>query len=162
MNKYIHKKLIIIFLCIIFFALFGFSLHKKIQPEKTITQGLKLELWIDGKLWGGEAIEFQGKEHKAMIKIRSNEVNAVYFLDQIDFYVSTGMDVPHRIGGQADLINSPANEGINILFDYPEMKTLLPLTKLYIEISTVYRLKGDVKIAIKRNPKAQTFVLVAR
>jgi hypothetical protein len=161
MTQYIHKNLIIIFLCVISFALFAFSSHKKIQTKNTIPQGLKLELWIDGKLWEGEAIEFLGKEHKAMIKIRSNEENAVYFLDQIDFYVSTGMDAPHRIGGQADLINAPANEGVDIVFNYPEMKTLLPLTKLYIEISTVYRLKGEAKIAIKRNPKAQTFVLVA-
>lgn len=50
----------------------------------------------------------------------------------------------------------------NLSINYPEMTTLLPLTKLYIEILTVYRLKGEVKIAIKRNPKAQTFVLEAK
>ena len=135
-----------------------------VQTEKRIPAVPAFELWIDGELYQGKKIDFQGKTHELNIRVAAKDATQPYFLNEISIFVHSQRlhdGIPAKVMGSSTLLEKDTKTGINIPLMQEDILKLREGDKIYVEIKDVFRLVDGKKVAMERSPYDKTFVINA-
>jgi hypothetical protein len=143
------------------------KLQNEVAPakmEKRVPAVPTLELWIDGKLYQGEKIDFQGKTHEMNIRVAAKDATQPYFINEISVFAHSQRlydGVPAKVMGNSTLLERDTKTGINLPLTQEDILKLRDGDKIYVEIKDVFHLVDGMKVAMERSPYDKTFVINA-
>jgi len=170
-----NLRLKFLFLAIVLVAILSLTsctsaekLQNEVTPakmEKRIPAVPAFELWIDGKLYQGEKIDFQGKTHELNIRVAAKDATQPYFINEINIFIHSQRlhdGIPAKVMGSSTLLERDTKTGINISLMKEDILKLRDGDKIYVEIKDVFHLVDGKKVAMERSPYDKTFVINAR
>lgn len=123
-----------------------------------------IELWIDGKLYEKQKINFQGKTPEMILRVAAKDATNPYFIDEINVFghlPSQNESVPSRVAGSGNMLEKDLKEGIKVPISPEYAAKLASGDRLYIEFKNVYQVVDGKKVAMERSPYDKSFVINA-